>query len=83
MKRSSLVFGLFSTLITGRRLSVRGFSLPIASLRIGPRPASASPKPTRFCWIAFCVGVSKVLRSSSNSTGSGVALDSGITAPSA
>ncbi len=49
----------------------------------GPRPASALPNSVSWACIASRVGSSKVLNSSSISTGSGVAALSGITAPSA
>ena len=44
---------------------------PSAALRSGPRPASALPNSNRFSWIARRVGSSKVLSTSSISTGSG------------
>ena len=54
----------------------------MARLRSCPRPAKASPKPWRFVWIAARVRASKVFSTSSISTGWGVALRTGIVAPS-
>ena len=43
-----------------------GGRLEIVSFSAEPRPASESPKPTRFCWIALRVLGSKALKTSSN-----------------
>ena len=67
---------------TGTTSRSSGASAPIAWLRPAPRPANASPKPRRLAWIAARVGSSNMLRKSSNSTGAGVALASGIVSPS-
>ena len=67
--------------ITRSSLGSSGFRAPIASLRSGPRPASALPNSVRFAWMFSCVGTSKVLSNWSNSTGSGDAADSGSVEP--
>ena len=54
----------------------------IAMLRSRPRPASASPKSGGSSTAASRVFLSKVLKTSSISTGAGVASSSGIVAPS-
>ena len=60
-----------------------GFKAPIAALMFGPRPASALPNSVRFSWMFSWVGLSKVERNWSNSTGSGCAAESGSTDPAA
>ena len=53
----------------------------MAAFRAAPRPASALPNSVRLTWIAARVGSSKVLKTWSISTGSGLAALSGIVAP--
>ena len=78
----SPVRGLARFFMTGVRSISSGLSASMARLRSCPRPAKASPKPARFVWIAARVRASKVLSTSSISTGSGVALRTGMVAPS-
>ena len=68
--------------MTGTRLISSGLSSSIARLRSGPRPAKALPNSVRLLCEAARVLSSNVLRTSSSSTGCGVALRSGIVAPS-
>jgi hypothetical protein len=56
---------------------------PMAALSPSPRPAKPSPSPRRFPCTAARVRASNVSRKSSNSTGAGRALASGIVSPSA
>ena len=58
----------------GRCRAAAGGSAPIAVLIDSPRPANASPKPSRFACDAARVSSSNMFRNSSNSTGVGVAL---------
>ena len=53
----------------------------MAAFRAWPRPARAFPNSVRLAWIAARVGSSKVLKTWSISTGSGVAALSGIVEP--
>ena len=76
------VLGLEIVRITRSRRGSSGSSAPIASFRSGPRPARALPNSSRFFLTASRVGSSKVLNTSSISTGSGRAARSGISAPS-
>ena len=80
--RSSPVLGDARFRATGSRRSRSGRSSPRAAFRSGPRPASASPNPTRFPRIARRVGSSNVFRTWSISTGFGWAALSGRIAPS-
>ena len=67
----------------GSRRSTSGRRSPIAAFRATPRPASALPNSVRLTWIAARVGSSKVLKTWSISTGSGVAALSGMVSPGA
>jgi hypothetical protein len=62
------VFGFESTSETGFRFAKSGRNLPIASLSEAPRPANASPYPTRFVRALVRVLVLKVSLMASNST---------------
>ena len=68
-KRARPVFGEARLRATGSSRVTSGWSSPSASFRSGPRPASASPKPTRLAWIACRVAGSNVFRTWSISTG--------------
>ena len=68
--------------VTGCSTSSTPGRRPSAELRLGPRPASASPNSRRFSCAAARVGSSKVLSTVSSSTGFGVAAVSGIVLPS-
>jgi hypothetical protein len=81
-KRPSCVRGSDSVRMTGTRLTSSGLISSIARLRSGPRPARPLPNSVRLLCDAARVLSSKVLMTSSSSTGAGVALRNGIVAPS-
>ena len=81
-KRRRLVSGAARFCATGTMSRSSGRNAPIAVLIDSPRPANASPKPVVLAAIASRVSSSNMPRTSSNSTGVGVAEASGIVAPS-
>ena len=68
-KFCSWVSGASSVFMTGSRCWKNGLNAAIASLIDAPRPANASPKPFSAVRDASRVGLSNVLKTSSNSTG--------------
>ena len=72
-KPANSVLGATIVCSTGCPSTTSRRSAPIASFSCGPRPASALPKPARFCRIAFRVGSSNMSKNWSMSTGSGFA----------
>ena len=81
-KRRRLVSGEARFCATGTTSRSSGRNEPIAVLIDSPRPAKASPKPVVLAPIASRVSSSNMPRTSSNSTGVGVAWAIGIVAPS-
>ena len=70
-KRRKRVSGSAMFVSTGTAFATSGTNAWIARLRSAPRPAKASPKPRRLCWLPTRVGLSNMLKKSSNSTGVG------------